>query len=64
MLDLGVSILTDHSALPVPMQVAYAHVVMQQHLDCPITICALKRQARDLLVAEKRMVLDSGRAHE
>lgn len=46
------------------MTVETAHTVMQKHLDCPVTICAVKRQARDLLVTEKRMVLDSGRARE
>jgi hypothetical protein len=63
MLDLGISI-TEHTALPGPMEVDFAHRVMQLHLECPITICGLKRQARDTLVDEKRMVLDSGRVRE
>ncbi|OXR46840.1 hypothetical protein B7C42_01818 [Nocardia cerradoensis] len=39
-----------HSALPT-MTTALAHRIMQDHLDCPITVCARKLQAKLWLVA-------------
>ncbi|WP_372494409.1 MULTISPECIES: hypothetical protein [Nocardia] len=46
---------TDHNAVPV-MTVAYAHLVMQMHIDCPTGLCPLKSQARFCLVEAGRMV--------
>lgn len=46
------------------MSVDFAHKVMQRHIDCPITVCAVKRQARNILVDHKVMILDSGRARD
>ncbi|WP_280263448.1 hypothetical protein [Nocardia wallacei] len=40
---------TNHAAIPV-MTVEYAHVVMQIHMECPISVCPLKSQARLRLV--------------
>ncbi|MGI5219903.1 hypothetical protein [Nocardia sp. CA-290969] len=38
------------------MTVENAHLVMQTHIECPLTACPLKRQARDRLVEERRLV--------
>lgn len=40
----------DHNALPA-MTTALAHRIMQEHLDCPITVCARKLQAKLWLIA-------------
>lgn len=45
----------DHRPLPV-MTIAEAHTVMQQHIDCLITVCSLKRQAKLRLVESGRMI--------
>lgn len=59
MLDIEVPIINHQSVAT--MTVDYAHLVMQRHRDCPITVCALKLQARNTLIAAKKMVPDSGR---
>jgi hypothetical protein len=33
------------------MTIAVAQRIMQEHIDCPITVCALKRQAKRELIA-------------
>ncbi|WP_245552423.1 hypothetical protein [Nocardia aobensis] len=38
------------------MTTALAHSVMQRHIDCPITVCPIKQQAKAHLVAAKRMI--------
>ncbi|MEU6561679.1 hypothetical protein [Nocardia nova] len=40
----------DHSALPA-MTTGLAHQIMQEHIECPITVCARKLQAKLWLVA-------------
>ncbi len=42
------------------MTVELAHRVMQEHIDCPVTVCAIKSQAKTLLVQQKRLA-PSGR---
>ncbi|CCF63808.1 hypothetical protein [Nocardia cyriacigeorgica] len=37
------------------MTVELAHRVMQEHIDCPVTVCAIKSQAKTLLVQHNRM---------
>jgi len=39
----------DHNAVTV-MTIPVAHRIMQEHIDCPITLCALKRQAKRALI--------------
>ena len=46
---------SDHRPLPV-MTVADAHAVMQQHIDCLVSVCQIKRQAKIRLVETGRMV--------
>ncbi len=46
---------TDHMPLPV-MTVEEAHRVMQDHIDCLITLCPRKRQAKARLVEEARLI--------
>ncbi len=46
---------TDHRRIPV-MTISHAHLVMQAHIDCPLTACPLKQQARDRLIEERRLV--------
>lgn len=46
---------TNHLALPV-MTIDYAHAIMQAHIDCPITACPVKRQAKSRLVEAKHLV--------
>lgn len=53
--------ITDHSEFPV-MTVDYAHVIMQNHIDCPITACPVKRQAKSCLVKAGRLTPDSRRS--
>ncbi|WP_228785610.1 hypothetical protein [Nocardia cyriacigeorgica] len=47
--------ITDHQRVPV-MTITFAHSVMQRHIDCPVSICPLKQQAKARLVAAQRMV--------
>lgn len=46
---------TDHRRTPV-MTISHAHLVMQTHIDCPLTACPLKQQAREHLIEEHRLV--------
>ncbi|BDT87878.1 hypothetical protein GV791_08920 [Nocardia cyriacigeorgica] len=46
---------TDHQRLP-SMTVAEAHRVMQVHIDCLVSVCPIKQQAKARLVADRRMV--------
>ena len=46
---------TDHSPLPI-MTVGDAHRIMQSHIDCPISVCPVKQQAKKRLVEDGRMV--------
>ncbi|MGF6893819.1 hypothetical protein ABIA39_004178 [Nocardia sp. GAS34] len=39
----------DHNVVTV-MTIPVAHRIMQEHIDCPITVCALKRQAKRALI--------------
>ncbi|WUI35319.1 hypothetical protein OG804_12250 [Nocardia sp. NBC_00416] len=45
----------DHRRVPV-MTVEYAHLVMQAHIDCPLSACPVKRQAKAYLVGERRVI--------
>ncbi len=47
--------ITDHSELPI-MTPEKAHSIMQEHLDCPVTICPVKRQAKLRLVQAGHLV--------
>lgn len=47
--------LTDHSELPV-MTIGYAHVIMQRHRICPVSVCPVKNQAKRRLVEARIMV--------
>jgi hypothetical protein len=53
--------ITDHSELS-DMTVEYAHLVMQAHINCPVTVCSVKRQARAVLIEAGHLVPDSSRA--
>ncbi|MFI5719903.1 hypothetical protein [Nocardia sp. NPDC051750] len=44
-----------HSAVPA-LTVDRAHRIMQEHIDCPITVCLLKSQAKSVLVDNERLV--------
>lgn len=44
-----------HSAVPT-LTVHHAHRIMQEHIDCPITVCRLKSQAKSVLVDHDRLV--------
>ncbi len=49
--------LVDHSRLPDELMTdMMAHHQMQLHLECPITICPVKRQAKAHLVEARRLV--------
>jgi hypothetical protein len=39
----------DHNAVS-DMTITAAHRVMQEHMHCPISVCALKRQAKVALM--------------
>jgi len=39
----------DHNAVA-DMTIPAARRIMQEHIDCPITLCALKRQAKCALI--------------
>lgn len=52
--------ITDHSEFPV-MTVDYAHVIMQNHIDCATLACPVKRQAKSYLVKVGRLTPDSRR---
>ncbi len=45
----------NHSAVTA-MTVDRAHRIMQEHIDCPITVCRLKSQAKTMLVDHDRLV--------
>lgn len=49
-----------HRKIP-NMTLAGARVVMQDHIDCLISVCARKAQAKALLVEAKKMVPDASR---
>jgi hypothetical protein len=51
---------TDHHRVPV-MTVEFAHRVMRAHLECLVTVCGLKAQAKARLVEAGKMVPDSSR---
>lgn len=55
--------LLNHSAVPGVMSIDDAHRVMQLHMNCTVSICDLKRQAKVTLIAEGRMVPDTHRDH-
>jgi|GEM_PF-1777156 len=52
MYDLPV---TDHGRLPV-MTIAYAHLIMQTHLECPAGVCSVKAQAKQRLIDAGQLV--------
>lgn len=39
----------DHNVVAA-MTIPVAHRIMQEHIDCPISLCAVKRQAKRALV--------------
>ncbi|NEW40159.1 hypothetical protein GV792_15850 [Nocardia cyriacigeorgica] len=47
--------ITDHQCAQI-MTIELAHNVMQCHIDCPISICPIKHQAKAHLVAVHRLV--------
>ncbi len=51
----------NHDRVPV-MTVAFAHVIMQLHIDCALCVCPVKLQAKQRLIESKRFVPDSSRA--
>jgi hypothetical protein len=53
--------LLDHAAVPAVMSVGYAHRIMQIHIECPVSICPVKRQAKATLIEAKKFVPDSNR---
>lgn len=46
---------TDHSPLTV-MSIELAHWIMQWHIECPVPVCAVERQAKARLVQAQRLV--------
>lgn len=44
-----------HDRVPV-MTISFAHAVMQDHIDCLLVICPLKRQAKGRLVEARQLV--------
>ncbi len=38
------------------MTISYAHAIMQSHLDCPLSVCPVKAQAKARLVEGGKMV--------
>ncbi|WP_433723969.1 hypothetical protein ACQP0C_25955 [Nocardia sp. CA-129566] len=46
---------TNHERVPI-MTIAYAHATMQIHLDCPLSACPVKAQAKARLVEGGKMV--------
>ncbi|WP_378733696.1 hypothetical protein [Nocardia brasiliensis] len=46
---------TDHSVPADGLTIEAAHVVMQSHIDCPITACPIKLFAKTLLVRHGRL---------
>jgi hypothetical protein len=45
----------DHREIPV-MTVDYAHRVMQTHLECLLSVCPIKRQAKARLIEAGHLV--------
>ncbi|MEV6341331.1 hypothetical protein AB0M12_42255 [Nocardia vinacea] len=45
----------NHDRVPV-MTIDLAHVVMQEHIDCPVVICRVKQQAKARLVEAHLLV--------
>ncbi|NEW40436.1 hypothetical protein GV793_16120 [Nocardia cyriacigeorgica] len=52
MFDLPVA---HHQSVPI-MTVENAHQVMQRHVECLVSVCPIKQQAKARLVADGRMV--------
>ncbi|PPJ25626.1 hypothetical protein C5F51_22635 [Nocardia nova] len=48
----------NHDPVPV-MTVGFAHVIMQVHSDCAVSICPVKQQAKQRLIESKHVVPDS-----
>lgn len=44
-----------HSAVP-SLTINRAHQIMQEHIECPVTVCRLKAQAKSVLVDHDRLV--------
>ncbi|NEW37606.1 hypothetical protein GV794_05445 [Nocardia cyriacigeorgica] len=42
-----------HALLTMPVELA--HRIMQEHVDGPVTVCAIKSQAKTVLVHHKRL---------
>ncbi len=47
--------ISDHSRSPA-MTIEYAHSVMQMHLECSISICPIKAQAKGKLIDAGRLI--------
>lgn len=48
---------TRHDAIPQSLLTASrAHRIMQHHKHCPISVCAAKAQAKQLLIATGKLV--------
>lgn len=52
---------TDHSTVS-QMSESAAHTILQDHLDCPITVCPVKLQAKTYLVRIGKLVPRTGPA--
>ncbi|MGV9680621.1 hypothetical protein ACWDSJ_35565 [Nocardia sp. NPDC003482] len=50
----------NHERVPV-MTVDFAHAIMQVHIDCALSICPVKQQAKQRLIEANRLVPDSNR---
>ncbi|MBB5914301.1 hypothetical protein BJY24_003168 [Nocardia transvalensis] len=46
------------------MTTDYAHLIMQNHIDCPTLACPVKRQAKLCLVEAGLLTPDSHRTRE
>ncbi|MBF6319335.1 hypothetical protein [Nocardia cyriacigeorgica] len=46
----------DHGVPLGGLTVDAAHDVMQRHIDCPITVCPIKRRAKAVLIESGRFV--------
>lgn len=53
--------LLNHAAVLGGITTAYAHYVMQLHLECPNELCPIRRQAVHKLVEVGHMVPDTHR---
>lgn len=53
--------LLNHDRLPI-MTAAFAHVIMQVHIDCALCVYPVKQQAKQRLIEAEHLVPDTGRS--